>query len=98
MNLEGHDVFVTVGATLNRPEALLPTLQRKWIPVFLRWSEIVGEKGWVSFALRRKRAWTTIRTLVRLPGARVARTPIWRQAGEPRQNEISSAALSSRAP
>ncbi|HEY5707711.1 MAG TPA: hypothetical protein VIS96_19285 [Terrimicrobiaceae bacterium] len=33
MNLEGHDVFLTVGTTLNRAEALLPTLGREWIPV-----------------------------------------------------------------
>jgi hypothetical protein len=34
MNLEGHDVFLTVGTTLNSPRALLPTLGREWIPVF----------------------------------------------------------------
>ena len=34
MNLEGHDVFLTVGATMNRPEVLVPTLGREWIPVF----------------------------------------------------------------
>jgi hypothetical protein len=34
MNLEGHDVFLTVGTTLNLPGALLPTLGREWIPVF----------------------------------------------------------------
>ena len=34
MNLDGHNVFLTVGTTMNRPEALLPTLGREWIPVF----------------------------------------------------------------
>ena len=34
MNLEGHDVFLTVGTTMNLPGALLPTLGREWIPVF----------------------------------------------------------------
>ena len=33
MNLEGHDVFLTVGATVNLPDVLLPTLGREWIPV-----------------------------------------------------------------
>jgi hypothetical protein len=34
MNLDGHDVFLTVGAAMNRPGVLLPTLGREWIPVF----------------------------------------------------------------
>jgi hypothetical protein len=34
LNLEGHDVFLTVGTTMNLPETLLPTLGREWIPVF----------------------------------------------------------------
>jgi hypothetical protein len=33
MNLEGHDVFLTVGTTMNSPETLLPKLGRQWIPV-----------------------------------------------------------------
>lgn len=33
MNLDGHDTFVTVGTTMNSPEALLPRLGREWIPV-----------------------------------------------------------------
>jgi len=32
MNLDGHDVFLTVGTTLNAPTALLPRLGREWIP------------------------------------------------------------------
>jgi hypothetical protein len=34
MNLEGHDVFLTVGTTLNSPAALVPKLGLEWIPVF----------------------------------------------------------------
>ena len=34
LNLEGHDVFLTVGTTFNLPGALLPTPDREWIPVF----------------------------------------------------------------
>jgi hypothetical protein len=60
MNLEGHDVFVTVGATLNRPEALLPTLQRKWIPVF---PPVVGDcwrKRLGQLRVAPEAPWTTI--------------------------------------
>ena len=34
LNLEGHDVFLTVGTTFNLPGVLLPTPDREWIPVF----------------------------------------------------------------
>ena len=34
MNLEGHDVFLTVGTTVNLPGALLPMLGREWLSVF----------------------------------------------------------------
>ena len=34
MNLEGHDVFLTVGTTVNLPGALLPILGREWLSVF----------------------------------------------------------------
>ena len=33
MNFEGHDVFLTVGTTLDRSDALIPTCGRAWIPV-----------------------------------------------------------------
>ena len=32
MNLDGHDVFLTVGTTLDRGSALVPSLGRQWIP------------------------------------------------------------------
>ncbi|HEY6676190.1 MAG TPA: hypothetical protein VIZ87_05340 [Terrimicrobium sp.] len=33
MNLDGHDVFLTVGTAMNSPEALVPKLEREWISV-----------------------------------------------------------------
>ena len=33
MNLDGHDVFLTVGTAMNSPEALIPKLEREWISV-----------------------------------------------------------------
>lgn len=33
MNFEGHDVFLTVGTTMDRPDALVPMCGREWLPV-----------------------------------------------------------------
>jgi hypothetical protein len=33
MNLDGHDVFLTMGTAMNSAQALVPKLEREWIPV-----------------------------------------------------------------
>ena len=35
MNFEGHDVFLTVGTTMNNPTTLVPKVGREWIPTRL---------------------------------------------------------------
>ncbi|MEI6339889.1 MAG: hypothetical protein WCQ57_15125 [Verrucomicrobiota bacterium] len=35
MNFEGHDVFLTVGTTMNHPSTLVPKVGRTWIPTRL---------------------------------------------------------------
>jgi hypothetical protein len=61
MNFEGHDVFLTVGTTLNNPTALIPKVGREWIPtlppvVADYWC---GRLGAVP-AVSPDAAWTTI--------------------------------------
>ena len=61
MNLDGHDVFLTVGTTMNSPEALVPKLGREWIPVFppvvaTFWRQKLGTFPDES----RGSAWTTV--------------------------------------
>jgi hypothetical protein len=60
MNLEGHDVFLTVGTTLGSPGVLSPTLGLEWIPVFppvvaAFWRKKLGTVPSVAPS-----AWTTI--------------------------------------
>ncbi|MGC2576692.1 MAG: hypothetical protein WA376_03865 [Terrimicrobiaceae bacterium] len=60
MNLEGHDVFLTVGTTLSSPGVLSPTLGLEWIPVFppvlaAFWRKKLGTVPSVAAA-----SWTTI--------------------------------------
>jgi hypothetical protein len=61
MNLGGHDVFLTVGTTMNSPEALLPKLNREWISVLPPvvasfWRQKLGH----SSEDLRASAWTTV--------------------------------------
>jgi hypothetical protein len=61
MNFDGHDVFLTVGTAMNSPEALVPKLEREWIPVLPPvvasfWRQKLGEFPDDS----RGRAWTTV--------------------------------------
>ncbi len=93
MNLEGHDVFLTVGTTLNLPGALLPTLGRRVDPRFsARCGGLTGAKklGAVP-SVAADCPMDNDRALVRLPRAGMARTPVCREAREPRENEGSSA-------
>ena len=61
MNFEGHDVFLTVGTTLDRPTALIPKVGRDWIPTRLPvvasyWRERLGAMPVVT----PESPWTTI--------------------------------------
>lgn len=60
MNFDGHDIFLTVGTTLDQPEALVPMCGRDWVPVAPPvvadyWRMRLGE-----VAARESSAWTTI--------------------------------------
>ena len=61
MNFAGHDLFVTVGATINSPGALLPLAGKSWIPTpppvaAAWWRECLGP----PVAPAPEAAWTTI--------------------------------------
>jgi len=61
MNFDGHDVFLTVGTTLNHPTARIPKVGREWIPILppvaaAQWRERLGEPP----PLTVDAAWTTI--------------------------------------
>ena len=61
MNLDGHDVFLTVGTAMNSPQAFVPRLAREWIPVLppvvaSYWRQKLGEFPDDS----RGSAWTTV--------------------------------------
>ena len=61
MNLEGHDVFLTVGTTMNWPEASLPMLGREWLPFSrLLWPIIGAEKLGAVPVVTTDGPWTTI--------------------------------------
>jgi hypothetical protein len=60
MNFEGHDIFLTVGTTLDHPEALIPSCGRDWIPVAPpvvgdHWRQRLG-----TLPSNAEGAWTTI--------------------------------------
>jgi hypothetical protein len=77
LNLEGHDVFLTVGTTLTAPGVLLPSLGREWISVF---PPVVADYCAPKTGRLPKSAMDARRTLVRLPSARMGRPPIRRKA------------------
>jgi hypothetical protein len=61
MNLDGHDVFLTVGTAMNSPEARVPKLEREWISVLPPvvasfWRQKLGTFSDDS----RGSAWTTV--------------------------------------
>ena len=61
MNFDGHDVFLTVGTTMNRPGTLVPKVGRDWIPVRLPvvadyWRQRLGPVADISADA----PWTTI--------------------------------------
>jgi hypothetical protein len=61
MNLDGHDVFLTVGTAMNSSQAFVPRLAREWIPVLPPvvasfWRQKLGEFPDDS----RGSAWTTV--------------------------------------
>ncbi len=61
MNLDGHDVLLTVGTRMNSPEARVPKLGREWIPVLPPvvasfWRQKLGKLP----DNPRESAWTTV--------------------------------------
>jgi hypothetical protein len=61
MNFAGHDLFFTVGTTLNHPAARIPKVGRDWIPLLppvaaAQWRERLGAPQ----PLAADAAWTTI--------------------------------------
>ena len=61
MNFEGHDVFLTVGANLNGPDARIPKVGRVWVPTL----PAVAANAWQELCERKSNPasgapWTTI--------------------------------------